>query len=96
MSLIFASISKIVFFLIALTACIAFLARAFGFQGLESKDFMVLAMAAFSFFFSIKSTGTSDDMTECAPKVPVVSGSDKVKDTGTIAPFVAKQTEETP
>lgn len=47
------SASKIVFILLALTACIAFLSGI-----LESKDFMVLVMAAFSFYFSSKGDQT--------------------------------------
>lgn len=46
---ILTSASKIVFLLLALTACIGF------FLGmLESKDFMVLAISAFTFYFSNK------------------------------------------
>lgn len=47
------SASKIVFLIIALTACIGF-----GFGILESKDFMVLAGMAFGFYFSFKGDGT--------------------------------------
>jgi putative solute:sodium symporter small subunit len=47
------SASKIVFILLALTACVGF------FLGkLESKDFMVLAGMAFTFYFSNK--GSAD------------------------------------
>ena len=43
------SASKIVFVLLAVSACVGF------FLGmLESKDFMVLAMSAFTFYFSNK------------------------------------------
>jgi asparagine N-glycosylation enzyme membrane subunit Stt3 len=43
------SASKLVFVLLAITACAAF------FMGrLEAQDFMVLAMAAFTFYFSHK------------------------------------------
>ena len=46
------SASKIVFILLALTACAGF------FLGkLESKDFMVLAGMAFTFYFSNKGSG---------------------------------------
>lgn len=46
---IISSASKIVFILLALCACIGF------FMGrLEAKDFMVLAMSAFTFYFSNK------------------------------------------
>jgi len=43
------SASKIVFLMLALTACIAFILGI-----LESKDFMVLAISAFSFYFAYK------------------------------------------
>lgn len=46
---ILASASKIVFLMLAFTACVGF------FMGiLESKDFMVLSMAAFTFYFANK------------------------------------------
>jgi hypothetical protein len=52
MNSILTSASKLVFILLALTACVGF------FLGkLESKDFMVLAMSAFTFYFSNKGTG---------------------------------------
>ena len=43
------SASKLVFLLIAITACLGF-----GLGILESKDFMVLAGMAFGFYFSFK------------------------------------------
>ena len=43
------SASKIVFIMLALTACIGFF-----FGKLESKDFMVLAGMSFSFYFANK------------------------------------------
>lgn len=43
------SASKIVFVLLAITACVAFFIGK-----LESKDFMVLAAMAFSFYFANK------------------------------------------
>lgn len=43
------STSKLVFLLISITACVTF---ALG--RLDSKDFMVLATAAFAFYFSYK------------------------------------------
>jgi hypothetical protein len=46
---ILTSASKIVFILLALTACVAFF-----FGRLESKDFMVLTGMAFTFYFSNK------------------------------------------
>lgn len=43
------SASKVVFIMLAVSACVGF------FIGLlESKDFMVLAMSAFTFYFSNK------------------------------------------
>lgn len=49
MTKIFSSASKIVFILLAITACAGF------FLGkLEAKDFMVLAGMAFAFYFSNK------------------------------------------
>ena len=47
------SASKFVFILLAVTACIGFATSL-----LESKDFMVLAVAAFSFYFSNKGDQT--------------------------------------
>lgn len=49
MTKIFSSASKIVFILLAITACTAFFIGK-----LESKDFMVLAGMAFTFYFSNK------------------------------------------
>ena len=43
------SASKLVFLLMGLTACLAFLSGL-----MESKDFMGLCMLAFSFYFSKK------------------------------------------
>ncbi len=43
------SASKVVFLVLALTACAWFF-----FDKLESKDFMVLASMAFGFYFSFK------------------------------------------
>ena len=43
------SASKIVFLLLALTSCVGF-----WFGKLDPKDFMVLAMAAFTFYFANK------------------------------------------
>lgn len=43
------SASKIVFLMIALTVCAAFIIGK-----LEAKDFMVLAVSAFTFYFSNK------------------------------------------
>lgn len=51
---IFTSASKIVFLLLAITACVAF------FTGkLESKDFMLLAGMAFAFYFATPASGVS-------------------------------------
>lgn len=49
MEQIFRSASKLVFLIITLTACLAFLIGKLG-----SGDFMVLATAAFAFYFSHK------------------------------------------
>jgi uncharacterized membrane protein len=43
------SASKIVFIMLALSACVGFFLRI-----LEAKDFMVLAGMAFGFYFSFK------------------------------------------
>ena len=52
---ILSSASKLVFLMLAVTACITF------FLGkLESKDFMVLTGMAFSFYFSYKSDNTNN------------------------------------
>ena len=50
---ILTSASKVVFLLMAATACFAFLAGI-----LEAKDFMLLATGAFSFYFSHKGDNT--------------------------------------
>lgn len=57
--MILQSASKIVFILIAVTACIGF-----GVGRLDAKDFMVLAMAAFSYYFSIQTPGRTDESKE--------------------------------
>jgi asparagine N-glycosylation enzyme membrane subunit Stt3 len=49
------SASKIVFVLLAITSCVAFLLGR-----LEAKDFMVLTMAAFSFYFGINVPGNKE------------------------------------
>lgn len=46
---IFQSASKLVFLLLALSACIGFFI-----DKLEAKDFMLLASSAFTFYFSNK------------------------------------------
>ena len=68
------SASKIVFLMIAGTACGAFLFEVVrGTVLLETKDFMVLAGAAFAFYFSYKGAGpgttssTTTSTTETAP-----------------------------
>ena len=48
---LFSSAAKIVFILVAFTACLAFF-----FGKLEAKDFMLLASLAFSFYFVTPST----------------------------------------
>lgn len=50
---IFESASKIVFILLAVTACVALFIG-----NIESKDFMVLAGMAFAFYFSNKGDTT--------------------------------------
>ena len=56
MSELIKSASKVVFILLAITACAGF------FLGkLESKDFMVLAISAFTFYFSNKGSGNPTD-----------------------------------
>lgn len=55
LSSIFSSASKIVFLLLALTACVAFMMGK-----LESKDFMVLASMAFGFYFAVKPSDVND------------------------------------
>lgn len=47
------SASKLVFITLAFTACLAFV-----YGRLESKDFMVLVMSAFTFYFSHKGDGS--------------------------------------
>lgn len=49
------SASKLVFLLLALTACIGFATGV-----LESQDFMVLASMAFGFYFSFKGDGSKE------------------------------------
>lgn len=49
MNSIFKSASKIVFIMLAVTACVGF-----WFGKLEAKDFMVLAGMAFTFYFANK------------------------------------------
>ena len=47
------SASKLVFLLLAITACIGFASGI-----LDSKDFMVLAISAFSFYYANKGNAT--------------------------------------
>ena len=48
------SASKLVFLIIAISACLGF------FLGkLDPKDFMVLAISAFSFYFAVKPTDSN-------------------------------------
>jgi len=57
MSKITTSASKIVFILLALSACVGF------FMGiLEAKDFMVLAISAFSFYYANKPTNNAGEI----------------------------------
>lgn len=53
MTNILTSASKIVFILLAISACAGFFMHL-----LEAKDFMVLVMAAFTFYFSNKGETT--------------------------------------
>lgn len=63
------SASKIVFILLAVTACVAFFVGK-----LESKDFMVLAGMAFTFYFSYKGSSVvsapAAGVTSSFPEVP--------------------------
>jgi asparagine N-glycosylation enzyme membrane subunit Stt3 len=52
---IISSASKIVFLLLALTACVGFFLKL-----LESKDFMVLACMAFTFYFASKGDSSNN------------------------------------
>lgn len=47
------SASKVVFIMLATSACVGFFLKL-----LDPKDFMVLAMAAFSFYFANKGDNT--------------------------------------
>lgn len=59
MGKILTSASKLVFLLLAVTACAGF------FLGkLEAKDFMLLATSAFTFYFSHKSTDPAGEITK--------------------------------
>lgn len=55
MTELFKSASKIVFLLLAISSCVGFFLKL-----LEPKDFMVLAMAAFTFYFANKGTTTDN------------------------------------
>lgn len=57
MQKIYTSASKIVFILLAITAC-----GGFFFGKLEAKDFMVLAGMAFSFYFANKPTNSAGEI----------------------------------
>ncbi len=52
---IFKSASKLVFIILALTACAGFLLKI-----LATQDFMLLATGAFAFYFSNKGDSTKD------------------------------------
>jgi len=58
MNSILQSASKIVFILLALSACAGFFIGK-----LEAKDFMLLAGMAFTFYFSMPSTNLSNEQT---------------------------------
>lgn len=57
MTALLTSASKIVFIMMALTVCIAFVIGR-----LEAKDFMVLASMAFSFYFAVKPTNDAGEI----------------------------------
>lgn len=59
MSEIIKSASKIVFVLLAVSACVGFFIGR-----LEAKDFMVLLMSAFTFYFANKPTDSSGKITK--------------------------------
>jgi len=54
MNTIWHSASKLVFILLAITACVAFMIGK-----LEAKEFMILATGAFTFYFSAKGDPTA-------------------------------------
>lgn len=57
MSNILSSAAKIVFLLLAISACVGF------FLGkLEAKDFMTLTMLAFAFYFGTPNTGSPNEV----------------------------------
>jgi NADH:ubiquinone oxidoreductase subunit 2 (subunit N) len=56
MTKILSSASKIVFIMLAVTVCTGFF-----FGKLESKDFMVLAISAFTFYYANKGTNDPSD-----------------------------------
>jgi hypothetical protein len=59
MSNILSSASKIVFIILIMTACVAFIFEVYmGKVILETKDFMLLATAATTFYFSYKGSPT--------------------------------------
>ena len=67
MNTILSSASKLAFILLILTACVAFGYSVYiGKTVLEAKDFMVIVMAAASFYFAYK--GNSDSGTPFAGK----------------------------
>ena len=59
MQKIFSSASKLVFILMALSACIGFFIGK-----LQSGEFMILAGSAFSFYFASKPTDTNGVITK--------------------------------
>lgn len=55
------SAGKVVFVAITLTACLAFVFQIFmGRVVLESKDFMLLAMTAFTFYFTVRNGNSNE------------------------------------
>ena len=60
MNTILSSASKLAFLILVVTACVAFGYSVYvGKTVLESKDFMVLLMAAASFYFAYKGSDSS-------------------------------------
>lgn len=75
---ILTSASKLVFLLLAITACIAFF-----FGKLESKDFMLLAVSAFTFYFSNKGETPTNTTT-------TTTATTDTKSVGSDLPFLGK------
>ena len=78
MTQLFASASKLVFLVLAVTGCVAFL-----WGKLEAKDFMMMIGMAFSFYFG-KSMPGGNDISPANP--PLVERTTTVQETVTPAP----------